>query len=98
VVLLLGTTAAQSLVLPVVWVPTLALAIEGAVAIVGGIPQRSRILIVGGSAAIAVAGVRAVFVLAQNGLLFIGIGGLAFALLGIAATLALLRARPSTSG
>lgn len=91
--LLLGTTAAQSVWLAVVWAPTIGLAVEGAAAIVGGIPSRNRVLTVGGSTAIAVAGIRGVFVLAQSGLLFAGLGGLAFVLLAIAATLALLRNR-----
>ena len=91
--LLLGTTAAQSVWLPVVWAPTTGLAIEGALAIVGGIPTRSRVLIIGGSAGIAVAGIRALFVLAQSGLLFAGLAGIAFVLLASAATLALLRNR-----
>jgi hypothetical protein len=91
-VLTLGVTATQALVDPG-WTQTVLLVVEGAVSLVAGIGFRSRVLVVAGGAAIGVAALRSLFVLVQQGLLFVAFGTVAFTLLALGAALALLRDR-----
>jgi hypothetical protein len=90
--LLLGTTAAQAFA-DAGWGYTAALVAEAVAAVLVGIAARSRALVVAGAAAVGVGGLRALFVLAQQGLLFVAFGAAAIFLLGLGAALAALRDR-----
>ena len=79
--LILGVTASQAVVDPG-WTNTVLLVIEGAASLVAGIGFRSRVLVVAGGAAIGVAALRSLFVLVQQGLLFVAFGAVALTLLG----------------
>jgi len=90
--LTLGVTASQAVVDPG-WTQTVLLVVEGAASLVAGIGFRSRVLVVAGGAAIGVAALRSLFVLVQQGLLFVAFGAVALSLLALGAALALLRDR-----
>jgi hypothetical protein len=90
--LTLGVTATQALLDPG-WTQTVLLVVEGALSLVAGIGFRSRVLVVAGGAAIGVAALRSLFVLVQQGLLFVAFGAVALTLLALGAVLALLRDR-----
>ena len=90
--LLLGTTAAQAFA-DAGWGYTAWLVAEAIVAVLAGIATRSRALVVAGAAAVGVGGLRALFVLVQQGLLFAAFGAAALFLLGLGAVLAALRDR-----
>ncbi len=90
--LTLGVTATQALIDPG-WTQTVFLVVEGALGLVAGIGFRSRVLVVAGGAAIGVAALRSLFVLVQQGLLFVAFGTVAITLLALGAALALLRDR-----
>ena len=90
--LTLGVTATQALLDPG-WAQTVLLVVEGAVSLVAGIGFRSRVLVVAGGAAVGVAALRSLFVLVQQGLLFVAFGAVALTLLALGAALALLRDR-----
>jgi len=85
--LILGVTASQAVVDPG-WTNTVLLVVEGAASLVAGIGFRSRILVVAGGAAIGVAALRSLFVLVQQGLLFVAFGAVALTLLALGAALA----------
>lgn len=70
-----------------------ALLIEGALTIGAGIALRSRSLLAGGGAALALASLRALLLIAQAGYLFIAFGAVALVLIGVATALALGRER-----
>jgi hypothetical protein len=95
--LLLGTTAVQAFSVEG-WAYTGVLVAEGVIAIVAGIGLRSRVLVVAGAAAVGGGGLRALFVLVQQGLLFVAFGTAALVLLGAGAALALLRERLGRAG
>jgi hypothetical protein len=90
--LVLGVTASQAVV-DAGWTNTVLLVVEGAASLVAGIGFRSRILVIAGGAAIGVAALRSLFVLVQQGLLFVAFGAVALTLLALGAALALLRDR-----
>jgi hypothetical protein len=90
--LVLGVTASQAVVDPG-WTNTVLLVVEGAASLLAGIGFRSRILVIAGGAAIGVAALRSLFVLVQQGLLFVAFGAVALTLLALGAALALLRDR-----
>lgn len=90
--LLLGTTAVQAFSNEG-WAYTGVLVAEGVAALVAGIGLRSRVLVVAGAAAVGGGGLRALFVLVQQGLLFVAFGTAALVLLAAGAALALLRER-----
>jgi hypothetical protein len=71
----------------------LALLIEGAVAVGAGIVLRSRVLLAGGGAALALASLRALLTVAQAGYLFVAFAAVAVVLLAAATALALGRDR-----
>ena len=91
-VLLLGTTAAQAFA-DAGWAYTAWLVAEAVAAVVLGIGTRSRALVVAGAAAVGVGGLRALFVLVEQGLLFAAFGAAAVFLLSLGAALAALRDR-----
>jgi hypothetical protein len=91
-VLLLGTTAVQAFG-DAGWAYTAWLVAEAVTAVLVGIVARSRALVVAGAAAVGVGGLRALFVLVQQGLLFAAFGAAAIFLLGLGAALAALRDR-----
>jgi hypothetical protein len=95
--LLLGTTAVQAFSVEG-WAYTGVLVAEGVIAIVAGIGLRSRVLVVAGAAAVGGGGLRALFVLVQQGLLFVAFGTAALVLLAAGAALALLRERLGRAG
>jgi hypothetical protein len=70
-----------------------ALLIEGVVTVAAGIVLRSRVLLVGGGAALALVSLRALLTLAQSGYLFAAFGAVALVLLAGATALALGRGR-----
>jgi len=90
--LLLGTTAVQAFG-DAGWAYTAWLVAEAVIAVLAGIAARSRALVVAGAAAAGVGGLRALFVLVQQGLLFAAFGAAAIFLLGLGAALAALRDR-----
>jgi hypothetical protein len=90
--LALGTTAVQAFG-DAGWVYTAWLVAEAVIAVLVGIATRSRALVVAGAAAVGVGGLRALFVLVQQGLLFAAFGAAAIFLLGLGAALAALRDR-----
>jgi hypothetical protein len=90
--LLLGTTAVQAFG-DTGWAYTAWLVAEAVLAVLVGIAARSRALVVVGAAAAGVSGLRALFVLVQQGLLFAAFGAAAIFLLGLGAALAALRDR-----
>jgi hypothetical protein len=90
--LLLGTTAVQAFG-DASWAYTAWLVAEAVIAVLAGIAARSRTLVVAGAAAAGVGGLRALFVLVQQGLLFAAFGAAAIFLLGLGAALAALRDR-----
>jgi len=90
--LLLGTTAAQAFA-DEGWAYTAWLVAEAVAAVLAGIATRSRALVVAGATAAGVGGVRALFVLVQQGLLFAAFGAAALFLLGLGAALAAFRDR-----
>jgi hypothetical protein len=73
------------------WLGTLLL--EGALTVGAGIVLRSRVLLAGGGAALALVSLRALLIVAQAGYLFVAFGAVALVLLGIATVLALNRDR-----
>ena len=73
------------------WLRTLL--IEGALTVGSGIAFRSRVLLAGGGAALALVSLRALLIVAQAGYLFVAFGSVALVLLGIATVLALSRDR-----
>ena len=96
VLLILGTSAALTVLeQPIAWVYTSVLVVEGVVALLAGIGFKSRVLLIGGSAGIAVSALRGVFVGITQG--FLPIWAVFFAvsliLLGLGAALALYRDR-----
>ncbi len=95
--LLLGTTAVQAFT-DTGWVYTAVLVVEGVTALVAGIATRSRVLVVAGAAAVGGGGLRALFVLVQQGLLFVAFGAVALLLLALGAALAMLRDRFQRAG
>ena len=90
--LILGVTAWQAVV-DTGWTNAVLLVFEGAAALVAGIGFRSRVLVLAGGAALGVAALKSLFVLVQNGYLFVAFGAVALALLGLGAALALFRDR-----
>ena len=90
--LILGVTASQAVV-DTGWTNTVLLVFEGAAALVAGIGFRSRVLVLAGGAALGVAALKSLFVLVQNGYLFVAFGAVALVLLGLGAALALFRDR-----
>jgi hypothetical protein len=74
-----------------------ALLIEGALTAGAGIVLRSRVLLGGGGAALALVSVRALLTVAQAGYLFIAFGAVALVLLAVATALALSRERSLAS-
>jgi hypothetical protein len=70
-----------------------ALLVEGAVTVAAGISLRSRVLLAGGGAALALASLRALLLIAQAGYLFVAFGAVALVLIGVATALALGRER-----
>ena len=90
--LLLATTAVQAFG-DAGWAYTAWLVAEAVMAVLVGIATRSRALVVAGAAAVGVGGLRALFVLVQQGLLFAAFGAAAIFLLGLGAALAALRDR-----
>ena len=70
-----------------------ALLIEGVLAVATGIVLRSRVLLVGGGAALALVSLRALLTVAQAGFLFAAFGAVALLLLAVATALALSRGR-----
>jgi hypothetical protein len=70
-----------------------ALLIEGVLAVGAGIVLRSRVLLVGGGAALALVSLRALLTVAQAGYLFAAFGAVALLLLAVATALALSRGR-----
>jgi hypothetical protein len=90
--LILGVTASQAVV-DAGWTNTVLLVFEGAAALVAGIGFRNRVLVVAGGAALGVAALKSLFVLVQNGYLFVAFGAVALVLLGLGAGLALFRDR-----
>ncbi|HSR22729.1 MAG TPA: hypothetical protein VLW53_04205, partial [Candidatus Eisenbacteria bacterium] len=75
------------------WAYTAWLVAEAVAAVLLGIGMRSRALVVAGGAAAGASGLRALFVLVQQGLLFAAFGAAALFLLGLGAALAALRDR-----
>jgi hypothetical protein len=90
--MVLGVTAFQAFLDPG-WGNTGLLVTEGTVAMVAGIGFRNRVLVIAGGAAVGLAGLRSLFVLVQQGLLFAAFGAVALVLLALGAFLALLRER-----
>jgi hypothetical protein len=70
-----------------------ALLIEGAIAVGAGIVLRSRVLLAGGGAALALVSLRALLSLSQAGYLFAAFGAVALVLLAVATAIALSRGR-----
>lgn len=70
-----------------------ALLIEGALTVGLGVTLRSRVLLAGGGAALALASLRALLLIAQAGYLFVAFGAVALVLLIVATGLALGRER-----
>ena len=70
-----------------------ALLIEGVVTVSSGIVLRSRVLLGGGGAALALVSLRALLSVAQAGYLFVAFGAVALVLLAVATALALSRER-----
>jgi hypothetical protein len=70
-----------------------ALLVQGALAAGAGIVMRSRVLLGGGGAALALVSLRALLTVAQAGYLFIAFGAVALVLLALATALALSRER-----
>ncbi|HEY4026633.1 MAG TPA: hypothetical protein VGO86_09395 [Candidatus Dormibacteraeota bacterium] len=70
-----------------------ALLIEGALTVGAGIVLRSRVLLAGGGAALALVSLRALLIVAEAGYLFVAFGAVALLLLGVATVLALGRDR-----
>jgi hypothetical protein len=91
-ILLGGTTAAQAFN-DAGWGYTAWLLVEAVTMILTGIGMRSRALVVAGAGAVGVGGLRALFVLVEQGLLFAAFGATALFLLGLGAALAGLRDR-----
>jgi hypothetical protein len=91
--LLAGTSAVQSLTGAEAAAYTVLLVLEGVAALLGGIALRNRTLVLGGGLAVAVGGLRAIFLVLQEVPLFAVFGVVALVLLGGAALLAVLRAR-----
>ena len=92
-VLLLGTTAVQSISEAVPWTYTGALVAEAAAAVVIGVGMRNRTLVIGGGAAIALASLRALVLIEQQYPLYVVFGGVALLLLVVAAALSMMRDR-----
>ena len=69
------------------------LLIEGALTVGAGVALRSRVLLAGGGAALALASLRALLLIAQAGYLFVAFGAVALVLLIVATALALGRER-----
>ena len=76
------------------------LQVEGALTVGAGIVFRSRVLLAGGGAALAMVSLRALLIVTQAGYLFVAFGAVALVLLGIATALALSRDRygPAAQG
>ena len=91
--LLAGTSAVQSLSGPAAAGYTALLVLEGVAALLGGIGLRNRTLVLGGGLAVAVGGLRAIFLVLQQVPLFAVFGVVALVLLAGAALLTVLRAR-----
>ena len=91
--LLAGTSAVQSLTGTTAAAYTALLVLEGVAALLGGIGLRNRTLVLGGGLAVAVGGLRAIFLVLQQVPLFAVFGVVALVLLAGAALLAVLRAR-----
>ena len=96
IVLVLGTSAVLTVLEPPnAWIDTSALVVESVAALLLGIGFKSRVLVVGGSAGVAVSALRAIFVGITQGWLpvwavfFV----VSIVLLGLGAALALLRDR-----
>jgi hypothetical protein len=70
-----------------------ALLIEGAITVGAGIVLRSRVLLAGGGAALALVSLRALLSVAQAGYLFAAFGAVALVLLAVATAIALSRGR-----
>jgi hypothetical protein len=70
-----------------------ALLIEGAITVGAGIVLRSRVLLAGGGAALALVSLRALLSVAQAGYLFAAFGAVALVLLAVATAIALRRGR-----
>jgi hypothetical protein len=71
-----------------------ALLIEGAITVGAGIVLRSRVLLAGGGAALALVSLRALLSVAQAGYLFAAFGAVALVLLAVATAIAFSRGRP----
>jgi hypothetical protein len=91
-VLLGGTTAVQAFN-DSGWGYTAWLLVEAVAMVLTGIGMRSRALVVAGAAAVGLGGLRALFVLVEQGLVFAAFGAAALFLLGLGAVLAGLRDR-----
>lgn len=89
---LAGTTAWQAFA-DVGWGYTAWLVLEAIAMVLAGIGMRSRALVVAGAVAVGLGGVRALFVLVEQGLLFAAFGAAALFLLALGAALAGLRDR-----
>jgi hypothetical protein len=89
--LVMGWAAVLTVTGDVWWL--VALLIEGAVTVAGGIVVRSRVLLAGGGAALALASLRALLLIASAGYLFVAFGAVALVLLVVATGLALGRER-----
>jgi hypothetical protein len=94
--LILGTSAVLTVLEPPhAWIYTSALVVEGVVALLAGIGFKNRVLVIGGSAGIAVSALRAIFVGITQG--WLPVWAVFFVvsilLLGLGAALALLRDR-----
>ena len=90
-VLAMGWAAVLTVEGEVWWL--VALLIEGALTIGAGIALRSRVLLAGGGAALALASLRALLLIAQAGYLFVAFGAVALVLIGVATALAVGRER-----
>jgi hypothetical protein len=97
-VMVMGWATAETLTGSGAWL--VVLLVEGVLAIGAGITLRSRVLLVGGAAALALVSLRALVTVAEAGYLFVAFGAVALTLLVAAAGLALGRERfgPSAGG
>ncbi len=89
--LVMGWAAVFTVTGDLVWL--VVLLIEGAITVGAGIVLRSRVLLAGGGAALALVSLRALLSVAQAGYLFAAFGAVALVLLAVATAIALGRGR-----
>jgi hypothetical protein len=89
--MILGTSALQALAETVPWSYTGLLVAEAAGAVLAGVGMRNRTLVLGGSAAVALASLRALVLLQQRYPLYVVFGAVALLLLVVAGVLSIVR-------